>query len=227
MIGKVLISGIILGLQDGILNPCTLSLIVMLISFLISIRASRRIFKCGLAFSIGVGLVYLIFLFSLLYAFSYVLMGYSSTIAKVLAILLIIFGIIEIKDFFFYGKGISLRIPKKFSKIAQIYVRRGTIISSFTLGCLGSLVEIPCAGIFPFAYIMLIPFDLNMYIKWLLLLWYIFFFIAPLILISFLVQAAIIKLESIEAFYKKGRRYMRLFAGIVMLILSYFFLTGF
>src|SRR3989344_2488184 len=65
-----------------------------------------------------------------------------------ISILLIIFGLLEIKDFFWYGKGPSLGIFPAAARRIEYYTQKvtGKLKTSFFLGVFVALVELPCTG---------------------------------------------------------------------------------
>lgn len=86
----------------------------------------------------------------------------------------------ELKDIFWYGKGISLAIPKKAKPMLEYITVRGTYMSAFVLAILSSLVELPCTIGIPLAYVGAIGEQANVLPA---LLVYNLFFILPLIII--------------------------------------------
>ncbi len=223
---KILLSGITLGFADGILNPCTISVILFLITYLISLGANRkRLLKSGLSFVFGVALTYLIFMLALLKVLNIALSHYGGIAFTILGIIAIVLGLIEIKDFFWYGKGVSLKIPEFVKPKLQELTEKATIFSSFLLGIVSSLAEIPCAGFFPFAYTTLVTSATeNIASQILYVLWYIIFFATPLSMIVVAVYVGL-SYKSLEQYYEKGRRWMRLIAGLLMIMLGILFLA--
>ncbi|HLC73482.1 MAG TPA: hypothetical protein VJH20_02490, partial [Candidatus Nanoarchaeia archaeon] len=98
-------------LVDSI-NPCAIGVLVLLISTLLALSRQKRrhmMLATGLIyitavyityFLAGIGLLLFIQRFSL-----------AEPLSVIVGSVVILLGIIEAKDFFWYGKGISLRIP--------------------------------------------------------------------------------------------------------------------
>jgi thiol-disulfide isomerase/thioredoxin len=221
----VIILGMILGLMDGVFNPCALSVLFFLIAYLMGLGSKRKCLVIGTIYSLMIFVIYALFMFGILNVIYYV--GNLSLIEKVIGAALIIFGIIEIKDFFFYGKGFSLEIPKSASPYIEKLIKAATIPSALILGLLVALVEIPCAGAFPFFYTTLLASKGIQGIENILyILWYNIFFVSPLLILTLIFYLGFAKVEEAEKKRLKLRKYMRLTAGIIMILLGLSILVG-
>jgi cytochrome c biogenesis protein CcdA len=94
------------------------------------------------------------------------------------------------------------------------YARRGTLLSLIVLGVLVSLVELPCTGGIYLAILSLIVESGPKGMIYLIL--YNIIFVLPLILISYFVYRGA-KIETVNDWVQKNKRFMRLGAGIVLL----------
>jgi len=221
----VIILGMILGLMDGVFNPCALSVLFFLIAYLMGLGSRRKCLIIGTIYSLMIFVIYALFMFGILNVIYYV--GNLSLIEKVVGAALMIFGIIEIKDFFFYGKGFSLEIPKSASPYIEKLIKAATIPSALILGLLVALVEIPCAGAFPFFYTTLLASKGIQGIENILyILWYNIFFVFPLIILTLIFYLGFAKVEEAEKKRLELRKYMRLTAGIIMILLGLSILVG-
>jgi glutaredoxin len=217
--------GAILGFFDGALNPCALSVIFFLFAYLMSIGSRKRSLIMGTVYSLTVFTVYFLFMYGALNVI--VLTGYIDIIKFVAGTVIIIAGLIELKDFFFYGKGISLEIPKSAKPTIEKLIKIGTIPSTLLLGVFVSFVEIPCAGIFPFIYITILGERIaSPTVSLFYLLWYSLFFIIPLIVLTFIFYFGLVKVEEAEKKRLKSRKYMRLIAGAIMIFFGLWMLIG-
>jgi len=221
----IIILGMILGLVDGIFNPCALSVFLFLVAYLMGLGSRRKCLIIGSVYSTMIFIVYALFMFGVLNVIYYI--GNLNLIEKIVSIALIIFGIIEIKDFFFYGRWFSLEIPKSVSPYIEKLIKAATVPSALILGLLVSIVEIPCAGAFPFFYTTLLASRGIKGIENLLyILWYNFFFVFPLILLTLIFYFGFTKAEEAEKKRLELRKYMRLGAGIMMIFLGSSILLG-
>ena len=221
----VIILGMILGLMDGVFNPCALSVLFFLIAYLMGLGSRRKCLIIGTIYSLMIFVIYTLFMFGILNVIYYV--GNLSLIEKVVGIALIIFGMIEIKDFFFYGKGFSLEIPKSASPYIEKLIKAATIPSALILGLLVALVEIPCAGAFPFFYTTLLASKGIQGIENILyILWYNIFFVFPLLILTLIFYLGFAKIDGAEKRRLELRKYMRLTSGIIMILLGLSILVG-
>ncbi|MCD6371512.1 MAG: hypothetical protein J7L39_02230, partial [Candidatus Aenigmarchaeota archaeon] len=195
------------------------SVLFFLIAYLLSLGSRKKCVLIGLTYSLVIFFVYFSFMYGILNVIY--IIGYIEVIKLIVAFVLVFVGFLEIKDFFFYGKWLSARIPKFAMPTIEKLVKAATLPSAIILGFFVSLVEIPCAGAFPFYFITLLADKgitglLNIFY----IAWYNIFFILPLIIITLAFYFGFSKVESAERKRVKYRKYMRLISGIVMIILG-------
>jgi len=199
-------------------NPCAIGVLVLLIATLLGLSKDRKkMLTVGAIYILAVFLTYLAAGFGLLLFIQKLNIG--TQLSWVVGGLVIILGIIEIKDFWWYGKGISLRIPAKRAKQIKKYIKNVTIPGSIILGIFVAAVELPCTG-GPYLAIttLLAKIGFSFKVFWLLVL-YNFIFVLPLIIILSLVFFGV-KAKRIKEWKEKRKKWMRLFMGIVMIILG-------
>jgi len=207
--------GVVLGLADGI-NPCMFSVLFFLLTYLLAVGSKKRAVNIGLVFSVSVFIIYFLFMVGMINLIS--LVGFINKIKIVVAVFALIAGLIMIKDFFAYGKGISLSIPKSVKPVIGKLAKKGTIPSAILLAVLSSFVELPCTAGIPLVYTTLLAGKTGNYIPYLIL--YNFFFIVPLLIIITAISFAWAKIEKMENWRLNARKYMRLVAGLILLFLS-------
>ena len=222
----ILMTGTFLGLLDGALNPCALSVLFFLISYLMALGSKSKCLKLGLVYATMVFIVYSIFMYLLYLGIMNVMyvLGAVEVAKYIISAVMIIAGIIQLKDFLFYGKGVSLEIPKFAKPRIKSLIKRGTINSAFVLGILISLVEIPCAGIFPLFYTAILSYKFTDISSLVYILWYNLFFVLPLVILVTIFYLGLMQIEKAEKTRLKTRRYMRLISGIIMIILGIWFM---
>lgn len=155
------ITTIIIGLIDGF-NPCNLFVLTMLISLMLAESHSRKkIFAVGLTFIGVVYAFYFLFMAAWLNIFKYI--GFIDPLRIAIAVLAIIAGLINVKELFFYRKGVTLMIQDKhvgpvqerIRKVAEL-MKKGSmpalIGGAAVLAIFASLVELPCTAGFPIIY---------------------------------------------------------------------------
>lgn len=219
--------GIFLGLVDGIFNPCALSVLFFMAAYMLSLGSRKKLLLIGISYSIMVFLVYFTFLYLLTHGISLVTkyLGYVQVMRYVVGGIVLLLAFIEIKDFF-YEKWISLKIPKFFTPYIEKLVKASTLPAALILGLLVSLVEIPCAGGFPFVYAGILSKSVSGIPLFFYSVLYTFFFILPLIVLTLIFYFGITKVEEAEKKRIGLRRYMRLIAGFLLLIFGLFFIMG-
>jgi len=212
---SLLFLGTILGLADGI-NPCMFSVLLFLLTYLLAIGSKKRAIKVGLVFTLGVFVIYFLFMLGMINLIS--LISFIQKIKIIIAVFALIASLILIKDFFAYGKGISLEIPESAKPTIEKLIKRGTIPSAILLAFLSSLVELPCTVGIPLVYTTILAERVGAHIPY--LIWYNFFFIVPLLIIIIGVSFAWAQVDRIEKWRLNFRKYMRLVAGLILLFLS-------
>lgn len=204
-------------LVDSI-NPCAIGVLILLIATLLSLSKNRhKMLAVGMIYITAVFLTYLAAGFGLLIIIQK--LGISEILTWIVAILVIILGIIEIKDFWWYGQGITLQIPPKRAEQIKKYIKKISIPGSIFLGIFVAAVELPCTG---GPYLAITSLLAKIGFSWpvfMLLVLYNFIFVLPLLVIVFLVYFGV-KTEKVKAWKDSKRHWMRLFIGLVMIVLG-------
>lgn len=148
----------LIGLADGF-NPCAFFILTFLLSALLGLAGSRKkIFIVGGIFVFFSALLYFLFMGAWLNVFLLgkeikVLTGIAGAIA-------VLTGVVNIKDYFAFQKGISLTLPKsqklKFiQRVRELSKRKtlwGLIIGSAVIAGTVNLYELLCTFGFPVVY---------------------------------------------------------------------------
>ena len=208
---------ILTALIDSI-NPCAIGVLILLIATLLGLSKDKgKMIKVGMIYITAVFLTYLIAGFGLL-AFIQKF-NISEQLSWIVGILVIILGIIEAKDFFWYGKGITLAIPARRAEQIKKMMKKVSVPGSIVLGIFVAAVELPCTG-GPYLAIttLLAKIGFSSQVFWLLVL-YNFIFVLPLIIILSVVAFGV-SAESVKAWKDKQKKWMRLFIGLIMIALG-------
>lgn len=219
--------GIALWFADGI-NPCMFWVLIFLLTYLVSIGSRKKVLYSGLIFAVTTFVLYSAIMYGmhkLIFSTS-VFLPYISTIKYIIWILAIILWLIEVKDFFRYGKWVSLAIPKWAKPTLEYVTKKWTYMSAFVLAVLSTFVELPCTIWIPLAYVWAVGTKINIFAA---LGIYNFFFILPLIIIIIGIYywIAAFKSEDGDLAINKvsNKKIMRLVAGIILITLWVLFLT--
>lgn len=204
------------------INPCAFGVLIFLLTYLFkAVPDRRRILAHGMAYIIGVFLTYLaagLLLLPILQQFGKTATGVYLAIAG----LLIVFGLLEIKDFFWYGKGPSLAILPSAARRIEYYTQKvnGRISISFFLGVFVALVELPCTGAVYLGVLALVALSGLQVGTFTMLVVYNLIFVLPLVVILFAVFRGA-QSTTLEDLRKKYRRHMRLAAGLLLIAMGY------
>jgi len=110
------------GLIDGV-NPCAFAVLIFLLTFLLGISSTKkRMIRAGSVYIFAVYVTYLLAGLGLLTVIQ--ISGMSVLIVKVAAIFALFAGLVNIKDYFWYGKGFSLEIPKSKKGVIERWIKR-------------------------------------------------------------------------------------------------------
>ena len=136
-----------------------------------------------------------------------------------MALFVVLAGIIEIKDYFWYGRGFSLAIPASMAKRLHGYASHTTVVGIAALGAFVSAVELPCTGAPYLAIITILSQYFDFTAFW-LLVFYNIIFISPLIIILILVASGK-KIQEIKGWKQDNRGFMRLAIGVLLIGLAW------
>jgi glutaredoxin len=143
-----------MGLLDGF-NPCSMWVLLLMISLLAPLNDRRRMVAIGGTFVLIQGIAYFVFMAAWLNLF--LLIGMSSAVTLAVAAIAIVAGLVNLKDFVAFGRGLSLSIPA--SAKPNIYQRMRGLLHAPTMGAaiagaavlavLVQVVEFMCTSGFP------------------------------------------------------------------------------
>src|SRR3989338_369498 len=201
------------------INPCAIGVLILLVSIMIAFKTKKEMLFYGFIYVFAVFITYLLAGFGILYFLSSVPLYISEYISIVVGSLIVIAGLIEIKDFFWYGQGITLAIPPERAKQIHDYTKKITLPGVIFLGAFVAGVELPCTGAPYLAIITLLSqrFDFTAF---LLLLLYNIVFVLPLIVILLMVYAGT-KITTLKKWKHANRAYMRLGMGLLLIFLAW------
>lgn len=206
------------GLLDGF-NPCSLWVLMLMISLLASMNDRMRMLTIAGTFVAVEGLVYFIFMAAWLNLF--LLIGLSRLSEIVIASIALLAGLVNLKDFWFPGTGLSLSIPDSakpgiYARIRQILQAQnltGALIGAVVLAVLVQIVEFMCTSGFPALYTRILTMkqlSAMSYYGYLLLYNLAYMFDDMVIL-----AIGIITLSQRRLHEKEGR-WLKLISGLVM-----------
>lgn len=205
------------------INPCVFGVLIFLLAFLLAVfKSPRRMLIGGLVYSFAVYVTYLALGFGIL-IFA-VGSGFAKAVYWVAAVIALFAGLLEIKDYFWYGKGFTLQmIPgadariKAYTEKIRELDKKSVWFSygmAFFLGVFVPLVELPCTGA-PYLAILALIGQGSYATAIPYLLFYNVIFILPLLVIIFLVYFGKSS-DRLEAWRKAHRGLLRLITGLFL-----------
>lgn len=145
------------GLVDGI-NPCAMWVLLVLLGILTHVKERKRLLLFGGAFVLMSGVVY--FLFMTVWVGLFHLVGLSRAITIGLGVVVLVMGIINLKELFWFKKGVSLMIsdaakPKLYKRMRGI-TRAASLPAALAgvvaLAFVVNLIELGCTLGLPAVY---------------------------------------------------------------------------
>ncbi len=214
---------VIAGIVDSV-NPCAFAVMIFLLTFLIQVSSSKgRVLKAGVAY---IASVYVTYFLSGLGLLSFVqLLGVSAIMVKVAAVVSIFAGLVNIKDYFWYGRGFTLKIPDSKKGVIERWVHHANVPGAIVLGFLVSMFELPCTGGVYLAILALLADSMTRGVAIVYLLIYNVMFVAPLAAILLFVMRGM-KAERLESWRESGKSLMKLSLGLLLVFLGVAMLLG-
>lgn len=208
------------------INPCAFGVLIFLLAYLMkAFKSSRRMVIHGLVYTFAVFLTYFVAGLVLLPIISS--LGKVSVISYVvIAGIILLAGVIEIKDYFWYGAGFSLSIFPSAARRIKIYVTQisENLSTAFFLGVFVALVELPCTGAVYLAVLALISMAGVSTNHLALLVLYNLIFVLPLIIIIYLIAKGM-AVQKFETWREEHKELMRLATGLLLIVLGVWMLV--
>lgn len=212
-----ILTPLFIGAVSNSLHPCAMAVLLLLMTFLYTLNKRKKdIISMGLAYTFGIFIVYFLIGLGLLKAIS--LSNEPFFVAKIASVILILLGLINIKDYFFPDLPIHLKIPDFTKGAIQNFMEKASTPTAFIVGALVGLCAFPCTGgIYTVIISTLAATRSTKFVLYLLL--YNFIFIFPLLLV---VLAATNKrlLERVEDLEIKNSKRLHLIAGTLMILIG-------
>lgn len=204
-------------------NPCAFFVLLFLLSMMVHGRSRSRMALIGGVFVFFSGAIYFLFMAAWLNLFIY--LGELHWITLIAGIVAIFIALINIKDFFWFKKGVSLTIPDQVKPLLFDRMREllrldsiaAVIFATVVLAVVANSYELLCTAGFPMVYTRILTLaELPTTSYYLYLLMYNLIYILPLLVIVTLFS---IKLGSRKLSEQEGM-VLKLLSGMMMLLLG-------
>jgi len=209
---------ILTALVDSI-NPCAIGVLILLMSTLLVTKRKSQILKIGSLYILAIFLTYFSFGLGLTAFMAAIPIYVAEYISIFVGILVVAAGLLEIKDYFWYGQGFSLAIPKKYADMIKEKMQKLSLGTVLFLGVFVASVELPCTGGPYLAITLLLAQNFNM-TAFVLLIIYNLIFVLPLMVIMCLVLLGV-KVQHVQNWKQNNKSYMRLFTGLILIALGW------
>ena len=212
------------GFLDG-LNPCAFAVLLFFIAFLFTIRrTAATIWGMGLIYIAAVYAAYFLIGLGLIRAILFA--NDHHLMAKIGAWLVIVLGLINLKDYFFPQLPVHLRIPTIAHGTIQDWLKRATYPTAAIGGFLVGLCTFPCSGAIYVAVVGLLAAKTTQLQGLAYLALYNLAFIVPLLIILAGVANRRV-MHQIRLVEQSSRRWVRLASGLTMVGLGVVILVWF
>jgi cytochrome c biogenesis protein CcdA len=200
------------------INPCAFSVLFITLTFLFSIGHSRsQIIKTGLVYVGGIFLTYILIGLGILKVLT--IFNIPNSMAKIGAIAIIIFGLINLINEFFPKFPIKLKMPSaSHGKVGEL-ITKATVPAAFILGLLVGMFEFPCTG-GPYLLVLGLLHDEASYLKGFgYLVLYNFIFVLPLLIAIFITTDRPI-LEKLDKLRRLETKKSRVWISLILIALG-------
>ena len=218
---------IVLGLLDGF-NPCSMWVLLLMISLLAPLNDRKRMLAIAGTFVLVQGIAYFAMMTAWLNLFLFI--GVSRASQIVIALIAIVAGLINLKDYFAFGRGVTLSIPaaakpgiyQRMTRILRAPTYTTAIAATIVLALLVQVVEFMCTSGFPALFTRILTLrvlDTGTYHGYMLL------YIAAYMLDDLIVLGTGVVLLSRRRLQEREGRVLKLIAGVVLVGLGIYLLV--
>lgn len=220
-----------LALADSV-NPCAIAVLAMVLMAILiqNPEKKKRVLYAGLAFVASVFIGYLLYgviIVEFFNSFAGLLRENSGIIYNGLAILAMIIGALNIKDFFMYKKGsFATEMPIWMRpRVKKLIERITSPKGAFVIGFLVTLFLLPCTiGPYIIASGLLSDLGIIGAIPW--LIYYNLIFVLPMLIIVGIIYFSLSKVDEVSGWKERNIKILHLIAGILLFAVGFFLLMG-
>lgn len=205
------------GLLDGI-NPCAFAVLLFFIAFMFTLQRARS--EMLLMGGVYIAMIYLAYFgIGLGLMGAIVISGTPHLMALIGSWLLIALGLVNVKDYFWYGRGFTLSVPAVGQERALQWLKRATLPATAVAGFLVGLCTFPCSGAIYVAVLGLLTVKTTYWTGFAYLVLYNIMFVLPLIILL-LVLGNRRTMGALSRWEVQNKRMLKLSTGAVMIVLG-------
>lgn len=221
----------LLALADSV-NPCAIAVLAMVLMAILiqNPDKKKKVLLAGGAFCLSVYVGYLFYgivIIQFFKTFAEVLRENSFYVYNGLAILAMILGVLNIKDFFYYKKGgIATEMPIWMRpKVKRIIDKITSPTGAFIIGFIVTIFLLPCTiGPYIIASGLLSELGILRALPW--LLYYNILFILPMLAITIVIYLGLSRVEDVSGWKDRNIKILHLIAGILLFLVGLALLMG-
>lgn len=217
-----------MGLLDGF-NPCSMWVLLLMISLLAPMADRARMLAIAGTFVVVEGIAYFLFMAAWLNLFLFI--GLSRLSEVIIAAIALFAGTVNIKDYFAFGRGVTLSIPQsakpgiyaRMRRILQAENLVGALVGTVVLAVLVQIVEFLCTSGFPAVYTRILT--LHALNEWSYYGYLLLYNLAYMFDDLFILGIGVYTLSQRRLQEREGR-WLKLVSGVVMVGLGIYLLVG-
>ncbi len=213
MLGLVIVNGLI----DSF-NPCAIGIFLIFLSMLFMLKKDKKhIFKISLAYILSIYILYLLIGLGLIKVIFF--LGIPHLITFIGAVIIVLVGVLSIKDYFFPNSMFSTKIPYSARQLILKWAYKASWPAAAVMGVLVGISGFPCAGGIYVATLGLLSQKSTFIQGFFYLLLYNLMFVMPLIVIYAATANQKVAMKMLD-WQEREKNHMKLIMGLIMTILG-------
>jgi cytochrome c biogenesis protein CcdA/glutaredoxin len=222
---RLTIPAVIAAAAVDAINPCAFAVLIILLTTILATKSRKKALLAGIAFSSSIYIAYFLMglgLFSAIQA-----AGATRLIYSIVAVLAIVVGLFNLKDYLWYGKWFKMEVPDKWRPKMKMLLKSVTSVpGAFLIGFLISLFLLPCTS-GPYIVILgLLAHATTRSYAILMLLLYNLVFIIPMLIITGSIYFGFTTTEKAERWRTRRLKVLHLIAGVLILAIGIFMVAS-
>lgn len=223
MLQPVVISTVLIAFVDGF-NPCSLWVLTILLALVIHSGSRKRVLLVGATFLLVTATIYGLFIAGVFGSLSFMLM--NEWIYWVVALFALVFALVNIKDYFWFQRGVSFTIDDKHkpgiyrrirSLIADGHSATALIGATALMAAGIAFIELPCTAGFPVIWSGIVA---GQQVGWLYFLFLLALYLLIYLAIELVIFVVALVSLRVDRFEERHGRILKLIGGVIMLTLA-------